>query len=98
MSKFALPKQVRLEPTVLYQEIPNGSFLLDIQTESYYYLDKAGTRMWQLLAGHGGFILDVFIDLFEQYDVDEATLSHDLAVWLGELEKCHLITVLRNKN
>ena len=89
-----LPQQVRVLPTVLFQELQKESVLLDMQAEQYYSLDDVGTRMWQLLVEHNGMLSDVLAALLAEYKVDESTLRQDLTSWLEVLKKHQLIALV----
>jgi len=87
-----LPATVTVSPDLLAQELDGETVLLDLKTERYYVLDDVGTRMWQLLStlrdpdavcGH----------LLAEYEIDEATLRHDLAQLIGKLAAAGMIQV-----
>jgi hypothetical protein len=59
--------------------------LLDPNAERYFGLDNVGTRFWQLLHEHGGDLEKIVTVMLDEYDVDEATLRHDLGGLIGRL-------------
>ena len=87
-----LPKRVVIPPDVLSRELDGEGVLLNLETERYYTLDDVGIRMWQLLAEHGD-VETVVAQLLDEYNVEQATLRHDLADLIAGLVEANLITV-----
>ena len=87
-----LPKRVAIPPDVLSRELDDEGVLLNLETERYYTLDDVGIRMWQLLAEHGD-VETVVAQLLDEYDVEQATLRHDLADLIAGLVEADLMTV-----
>ncbi len=79
-----LPIRVTPGADVLVQQVEDESVLLDLKTEEYYSLDDVGTRMWQLMCESGDPEAAVEA-LLQIYEVDEATLRHDMAQLIAEL-------------
>lgn len=75
---------------VLSQDIGGGIVILDLESGSYYGLNEAGSRIWQLIQRHS--TLDEVIEaLLEEYDTDEATLRRDLLKCLKALAEARLV-------
>ena len=87
-----LPRRVTPAEKVLFQDLERESIMLDLESEYYFSLDDVGTRMWQLLNAHEE-TATVIARLLEEYDVDEATLRHDLAALIDQLVAAGLVTV-----
>jgi hypothetical protein len=85
-----LPERAAPSPDVLHQLIEGRAVLLDLNGERYYSLDDVGTRIWTLLAEHDK-VETILARLLEVYAVDRATLSADLASFLGKLAQAGLI-------
>jgi PAS domain-containing protein len=75
---------VRPTDGVLFQEIEGETVLLDPNAERYFGLDNVGTRFWQLLQEHDD-LEQIVTVMLDEYDVDEATLRHDLGGLIGRL-------------
>lgn len=88
----SLPKSVSISSEVLVQEVAGEVVLLDLRSERYFSLDDVGTQMWRLLAEHGD-VATVCVRLLAAYDVDEATLRHDLGTLIGRLAAAGLVEV-----
>jgi hypothetical protein len=87
-----LPTRVTISPELLVQQLEDETVLLDLQSERYFGLDDVGTRMWRLLAEHRE-VLPVYERLLKTYQVDDATLRHDLAAFIDRLADAGLVTV-----
>ena len=87
-----LPHRVTPTDKVLFQDLERESIMLDLESEYYFSLDDVGTRMWQLLSEHQE-TATVLAQLLDEYDVDAATLQHDLAALIDQLVAAGLVTV-----
>lgn len=81
---------IKISPDVLTQEVSGETVLLELKSETYFGLDRVGTRIWQLLMKKGD-IQFVLEHLLDEYDVDKETLQKDLNDLLRELESSGLI-------
>ena len=90
MSAIDLPARVRVPENVVFQILDGQAVLLDLHTERYFELDDVATRMWELLKADGVPATTVKTLLVE-YDVDEPTLSRDLAGLIQHLLQRGLI-------
>ena len=70
-TKITVPKDV------LMKEIRGESVLLNLDKESYFGLDKVGTRMWTALSESES-IRTAYDLLLDRYDVDPDVLCRDL--------------------
>jgi len=92
MSTAVLPEKITVSNRAIFQEIENEMVILDLAQEKYYGLDDIGAQMWQLLSEHKDTSI-VLTHLKAYYDIDEATLSEDLAVLIEKLRDAGLVTV-----
>ena len=76
----------------MFQEIEGETVLLDPRAERYWALDEVGTRFWQLLNEHGD-VEEVVTAMLGEYDVDEATLRHELGQLIEQLSASGLLEV-----
>jgi hypothetical protein len=87
-----LASRVRVSPEVLLQEIGGESVLLDIASESYFGLNRVGTRIWQLLDG-GKDLRAAFDIVLAEYDVSAERLEPDVIALVGQLADAGLVTI-----
>src|SRR5438445_3889332 len=74
----------RVSPDTLYRDVQGEGVLLHLDSGHYFGLDEVGNRVWQLIAAKGD-LADVEAALFDEFDVDAATLSSDLERLVDEL-------------
>lgn len=70
-TKVTVPKDV------LIKEIRGESVLLNLEKETYFGLDKVGTRMWTVLSESES-IRTAYDLLLDRYDVEAERLRRDL--------------------
>jgi hypothetical protein len=70
-TKVTVPKDI------LVKEIRGESVVLNLDKESYFGLDKVGTRMWTALSKSES-IRTAYDLLLERYDVEAEVLRRDL--------------------
>jgi hypothetical protein len=90
-----LNEKIEISSEVLSQEVGCETVLLDLESESYFGLDATGTRIWQLIQKHKN-VSDVFVQMLQEFDVDEETLRKDLKEHLDILHKAGLIKLSRS--
>lgn len=88
---MTLRRNISILPDVLHQEIDDEIVVLHLASGSYYGLEEAGARFWQLAAEHGEFETIVGI-LISEYEVEPERLRADLLHLLTELEAADLVT------
>ncbi len=79
-------KQVtyKISSEVVTQEIAGETVVLDLNSESYFGLDKIGTRLWQLLQQQED-LQGITEIMLNEYDVEEKQLQNDLQKLVSEL-------------
>jgi hypothetical protein len=82
--------RLRISDDVVFQDLAGEAVILDLATGTYFGLDPVGTRIWHLLAEHGG-LEPVVAALLAEYDVPEGELRRDLAALLDELRDRGLV-------
>ena len=87
-----LDSTIQIPQDVLFHELAGEAVLLNLETGKYFGLDEIGTRMWMLLSEHGR-VEPVLRALLEEYDVEEAQLSHDLFELIDRLATNGLVQV-----
>jgi hypothetical protein len=86
-----LPQQVAISSQVLFEQLKKESVLLNMGSESYFGLDEIGTFWWKLLTIHNGQTQPIISTTLEEYEVDEATVSAELEIWLKELRQHQIV-------
>lgn len=71
-------------PRVLFKEVGDESVLLDLETETYFGLNPAGTRLWKLLTTAPS-IRAAFDLMLEEYDVAPDDLERDMSALIQDL-------------
>ncbi|HEY7792059.1 MAG TPA: PqqD family protein [Vicinamibacterales bacterium] len=75
---------------VVARELDGEMVLLDLDSGTYFGLDRVGTRMWQILVD-GASADDIVDRLFAEYDVPRETLQHDVLRLLEQLRAKGLV-------
>ncbi len=85
------PSHIQLSDDVLFHNLLEEAVLLDMETEKYFGFNGIGARFWELILKDNDThkALDI---LLTEYEVDEATLTKDLFVFLTELKGLKLLT------
>ena len=86
-------KKVDFPETLFAQEVDGEMVLLDMNSENYYGLDTVATDIWRLLQ-EGKSLEETAAELMELYEVDEATLRHDLEAFVTRLEEHGLASLV----
>jgi hypothetical protein len=71
-------------PRVLCKELGDEAILLDLETETYFGLNAAGSRLWKLLTT-APTIRDAFDVMLLEYDVDPGELERDMGALIEDL-------------
>jgi len=83
---------IKITKEVLLEEIDQEVVLFNPQTQRYFALEGVGVLFWKRLSEGLG-VEDILAEILEAYEVDEATLRRDMALFLQSLEKESLIKV-----
>lgn len=85
-------QRVSVPDNVMIRELEGESVILDLDSESYFGLDRVGTRMWQLVTESPS-IQSAYEVLIDEYDVEPDTLRDDLVELLETLRERGLIEI-----
>ena len=77
---------------VLVRHLDGESVLLNLETEQYFGLDTAGTRMWELLTSSPS-IDAAYARLLEEFDVEPELLRTHLTELLSHLQEHGLLNI-----
>ena len=83
--------QISISPDLLYQELDDESVILNLENEHYYSLGDVSTRIWELVNQHQQ-AEAVITEMLAEYEVEEATLRHDVQKWLHQFRDAGLIS------
>jgi hypothetical protein len=82
--------QIRVAPDVLFRQLSDEAVLVNLKTEVYLGLNAVGTRMWSALNGAGS-VQAAYDALLAEYEVEPATLRHELEEFIDQLIAQQLI-------
>jgi hypothetical protein len=85
---------IRRDPEIMHSAIDEEVVMMSIDQGRYFGLDAMGSRIWNLLE-HPMTLGDLCRSLIDAFDVDPELCRREVAVFLGEIEKCGLIQVAR---
>src|SRR5437773_9947037 len=84
----------RVSPSTLYRQLQGETVLLHMDSGEYFGLDEIATRIWQLIVEKGD-LDEVEAAMLNEFQVDRAVLSGDLARVINDLAAKGLIEVDR---
>ena len=71
-------------PRVLCKDLGDEAILLDLETETYFGLNAAGSRLWKLLTT-APTIRDAYDAMLEEFDIAPEELERDMGALIDEL-------------
>jgi hypothetical protein len=77
---------------VVARHLEDEMVLLNLETETYFGLDRVGTRMWDVVSSSPS-VEAAVIQLVAEYDADESTIRDDLEALLTQLIESGLAEV-----
>ena len=89
-----LSDSVAIPEDVLYRELDDEAVLLNLKTGTYFGLNPAGVRIWQLI-GEGSRLHSVLDAMKEEYEAEPEVLERDLLDLCRELCANGLCEVVR---
>jgi Coenzyme PQQ synthesis protein D (PqqD) len=92
MVNLSLDRTVRLAEGVVFRELDGETVILNLETGTYFGLDRIGTRIWQLCQEHGR-LRAVHQSMQAEYDVTAEELAADLIELVDELLAKGLVIV-----
>jgi len=94
MSKdnVSLESGVAISEDVVSRDLQGEAVILNLESGTYFGLDRVGTRIWSLLQ-EGGSLRGVFEAIQQEYDVAPETLERDLLRLVQELRAKGLLSV-----
>ena len=81
---MSFEQRLRVPADVLVSDLDGETVLLNLKTESYYGLDKIGTRMLTAVTAADS-VEEAYNKLSREFDVERAQLRKDLADILDNL-------------
>lgn len=86
----AIPENVQIGDSILYQTLKDEVVLLNISNQQYYGLDDVGARMWELLLELPD-LTAVTHRLTSDYEVDAIVVRADLERLVEQLLNAGLL-------
>ncbi|WP_295634732.1 PqqD family protein [Novosphingobium sp.] len=78
---------------VVVRQVGGETVLLDIVSGKYFGLDAVGARVWQLIEGGAGSLIDACDQIGAEYDVPRDVLEQDVLALAGKLVEHGLAAV-----
>ena len=88
----SLECDVAISEDVVSRDLEGEAVILNLESGTYFGLDRVGTRIWSLLQ-EGGSLRGVFEVIQQEYDVAPETLERDLLGLVQELRAKGLLSV-----
>jgi Coenzyme PQQ synthesis protein D (PqqD) len=88
----SLQSNVAISEDVVSRDLEGEAVILNLESGTYFGLDKVGTRIWSLLQQHGS-LRQVFDSMQQEYEVTPETLERDIVRLVGELRGKGLVRV-----
>lgn len=89
---ITLAHRLRRSDQVMFQNVGGEAVLLDLASETYFGLNKVGTRIWELLPQHDS-LTAIHAALCEEFEAQPAQIEHDLLMLAAQLAQAGLVTV-----
>jgi hypothetical protein len=91
-NSVSLESSVAISEDVLSRDLEGEAVILNLESGTYFGLDKVGTRIWSLLQKNGS-LRRVFEAAQDEYDVDPEMLERDLLRLVQELRAKGLLSI-----
>ncbi len=93
---ISFDQRLAVAPDTLINVVEGESVLLNLKSESYFGLDRIGTRMWTLLTTSDS-IQSAYEALLDEYDVEAERLREDVRDLIEKLIASGLVEVAGEK-
>jgi Coenzyme PQQ synthesis protein D (PqqD) len=84
------PKNLKVNPEVLFQRLENDAVLLHLKTDRFYNLNRTGTRFWELL-NEGYDLVHIQEQMLKEFDVEPGALEKEIKDMIASLQKEDLV-------
>jgi len=81
---------MKQSPDVVFRDLDGEAVILDLESGTYFGLNEAGTRVWQLV-GEGRSEAEIVGALTSEYDATRDEIARDVARLLDELRGRRLV-------
>jgi predicted DNA-binding WGR domain protein len=88
--------KVRIGDEIVWRTVAGEVLITNLETETYYGLDGAGPRIWELLVERGE-TGEAAAALAREFDCDEAALRADLEMLVRELERKGIVELVTDR-
>lgn len=76
-----------------YSIVDDEVVMLNIKNEEYYYIDRVGSKIWELLKDPIE-LQDLITNIKDQYDVNDSDYVTDIVEFITELNKFGLVRII----
>lgn len=83
--------KIAISPDVVARQVGDETVILHLGSGTYFGLDSAGARMWQLM-GEGKSLTEICDVMLDEYDVSREQLERDVTGFVEDLLAQGLIT------
>jgi hypothetical protein len=90
---LTLDTALRIPAHVSFSVVGEDAFLLNMQTNKYYGLEKVGARLWELLK-EGKSLKEGCRILLDEYEVAPAQLEQDILELVQRLMENNLVEIV----
>ena len=92
IDQVSLDSDVAISEDVVFRDLEGEAVILNLESGTYFGLDKVGTRIWSLLQKNSS-LREVFEAALDEYEVDAETLERDLLRLVQELRAKGLVSI-----
>jgi hypothetical protein len=90
MNETISGQQYKPDPSVLTQRIDDGIILLNLNTNSFYKLNRTGSRFWELLCA-GNAVPAIEQQILSEFDIEATELRNEIDALLADLSEKALV-------
>jgi hypothetical protein len=70
-------RRLRVSDQAVFRELDGEAVILNLESGTYFGLDRVGTRVWRLIEAHGR-VDEVVRCMIDEFEVDPGTLERDV--------------------
>ena len=92
MPELSLDSHVRISDDAVFRELDGEAVILQLESGTYFGLDRVGTRLWQLIDLHRQ-LRPVLAAAVDEFDAEPDVLERDLLDLVSELADKQLVVL-----
>ena len=90
MNEKSSRQQYKPDANVLTQRIDDGTILLNLNTNSFYKLNRTASRFWELLCA-GNRVTAIEQQILSEFDIEAVDLRNEIDALLADLSERALV-------